>query len=78
MFELMKLKYRRHITDTNSAEILIALDRALTGLQSLLLKNTVYCEFEYIECIEPLREKDINLYNVLLSDIKNRTLLQEE
>jgi len=78
MYEKMKSKYRNLISNKESAEILIIVDKVLTNIQTILIKDNVYYEEDLVNEIHILKGIDNNLYDIMLNDIKNKTLLESD
>lgn len=78
MYEKMKSKYRNLIKNKESAEILIIVDKVLTNIQTILIKDNVYYEEELIKQIYILKGIDNTLYDIMLNDIKNKTMLESD
>lgn len=77
-YEMMKLKYRNLIKNQDSVVILIIVNKVLTDLQYLLVKNNYKNEQELLDKIHILNGIDTNLYKRLYEDIKNKTLLESD
>lgn len=78
MYEKMKLKYRNLICNKESAQLLIVLDKVLTNIQTTLIKDSLNSEEELIKQIYILKGIDNHLYDRMLNDIKNKTLLESD